>query len=90
VVILQHCTVVVEDGQLRAGVDVKVVGGARVVKVVDHGRHQRREDLQIGNPVLRKDGSNMKGGFRLEASIFFYEIVSPSFGSRGLFVQFYK
>ena len=52
--ILEDRSVVVEDGQLRAGVDVEVVCRARVVEVVDHGRDQRSEDLQIRNPVLEE------------------------------------
>ena len=54
VMILEDRSVVVEDGQLRAGVDVEVVCRARVVEVVDHGRDQRSEDLQIRNPVLEE------------------------------------
>ena len=39
--------VVVEDCEVALGVDVEVVGGARVVVVVDDGGYQRREDLQV-------------------------------------------
>jgi hypothetical protein len=45
--VLEDCTVVVEESQVRARVDVKVVGGARVVEVVDHGGDETRENFQI-------------------------------------------
>ena len=31
---------------------MKVVGGARMVEIVDNGSHQGGEDFQIGHPVL--------------------------------------
>jgi len=30
---------------------VKVVGGARMVEIVDNGCHQGREDFQVGHPI---------------------------------------
>jgi hypothetical protein len=50
VVVLEDCPVVVEDGQVGAGVDVEVVGGAGVIEVVDHGGDERSENLLI--PIL--------------------------------------
>ena len=52
VMVLQHRLVIVDDGQVRGGLDVEVVGGAGVVVVVDHGRHQQAEYLQVRHPVL--------------------------------------
>ena len=52
--VLEDGAVVVEDGEAALGVDVEVVGGARVVVVVDDGRDQRREDLQVRQPVLEE------------------------------------
>ena len=54
VVVLEDGAVVIEDGEAALGVDVEVVGGARVVVVVDDGRDQRREDLQVRQPVLEQ------------------------------------
>ena len=51
--IFEDRPVVVEDGQVRSRVDVKVVGRPRVVEVVDHGGHQRSENLKVGNPILK-------------------------------------
>ena len=57
--VLEDRTVVVEKGQVRGRVDVKVVGGARVVEVVNHGGDKTRENFQIGNPVLKmKNNTN--------------------------------
>lgn len=50
--VLEHGTVIVEDGRLRARHDVEVVGGARVLIVMDQGRHQGRQDLHVVKPVL--------------------------------------
>ena len=47
VMILLDRSVVVEHGQLGAGLDVEVVGGAGVVVVVDHGGEENAEYLQI-------------------------------------------
>ena len=60
-VILEDRPVVVEDGEVGARVDVEVVGRAGVVKVVDDGRHQAGENLQIGEPRLKK-----RGGMKIE------------------------
>ena len=51
--VFEDGAVVVEDGEVALGVDVKVVCGARVVVVVDDGRDQRREYLQVGQPILK-------------------------------------
>ena len=50
--IFLYWSVVVEDGQLRAGLNVEVVGGARVVVVVDDGRQKNTEYLEIWQPGL--------------------------------------
>ena len=52
--VLEDGAVVVEDGEAALGVDVEVVGGARVVVVVDDGGDQRSEELQVRQPVLEK------------------------------------
>ena len=52
VVILEHCPVVVEEGEVWGWVDVEAVGGAAVVVVVDDGRQEGGEHLQVGQPVL--------------------------------------
>ena len=52
--VLQHCPVVVENGQAGPGVDMKIVGSPGVVKVVDYGGQEAREDLQVGQPILEK------------------------------------
>ena len=45
-------SVVIEDGQLGAGLDMEVVGGAGVVVVVDDGGQEDAEYLQVGQPGL--------------------------------------
>ena len=50
--IFKHGSIVVHNGQVAGRVDVEVVGGAGVVKVVDDCSHQGSENLQIGHPVL--------------------------------------
>ena len=50
--VFQDSPVIVENGQTAARIDVKVVGGARMVEIVDNGSHQGGEDFQIGHPVL--------------------------------------
>ena len=45
-------SVVIEDGQLGAGLDMEVVGGAGVVEVVDDGGEEESKDLEVGEPVL--------------------------------------
>ncbi len=52
VVVLQYRPVIVQDGQIGAGVVVEVVGGASVVIVVDDGGQQTCEDLEIWQPRL--------------------------------------
>ena len=53
VVVLQHRLVIVDDGQVRGGLDMEVVGGPAVVVVVDDGGEEEGEDLQVGHPVLQ-------------------------------------
>jgi hypothetical protein len=53
--ILKHCSVVVKQGQVGHGVDVKIVGGACVVVVMDHGGNQRGKYFEIGDPILTKN-----------------------------------
>ena len=52
--IFEDRSVVVEEGQVRSRVDVEVVRSPGVVEVVDHGGHQRSENLEVGNPILKK------------------------------------
>lgn len=61
-VVLEDRAVVVQDGGLRAGHDVEVVGGSRVLVVVDEGCHERRQDLHVVQPVLgrREEGQIRK------------------------------
>ena len=47
-------SVVIEDGQLGAGLDVEVVGGAGVVVVVDDGGQEDAEYLQVRQPGLHR------------------------------------
>jgi len=50
-VVLQDGPIVVQQGRLRSGHHVEVVGGARVLVVVEQSRQQRGEDLQVRQPV---------------------------------------
>ena len=52
VVILEDCSVVIQKRRLSARHDVKVVCCASVLIVVNEGRHQRSEDLEVCHPVL--------------------------------------
>ena len=47
--------VVIEDGQLGAGLDMEVVGGAGVVVVVDDGGEEDGEYLQVRQPGLETE-----------------------------------
>ena len=47
-------SVVIEDGQLGAGLDMEVVGGAGVVVVVDDGGQENAEYLQVRQPGLHR------------------------------------
>lgn len=51
--IFQDSPVIVENGQTTARIDVKVVGCARMVEIVDNGCHQRSEDFQVRHPILK-------------------------------------
>ena len=46
-VVFQDRLVVVKIGQAGPGLDVEIVCGSRVVKVVDYGGEKKREDLQV-------------------------------------------
>ena len=46
-VVFQDRLVVVQIGQSRPGLDVKIVCGSRVIKVMDYGGEKEREDLQV-------------------------------------------
>ena len=51
--VFQDSSVIIESSQTAAWIDVKVVGGARMVEIVDNGCHQGREDFQVGHPILK-------------------------------------
>ena len=51
-VVLEDGPVIVEDGEAGSRLDVEVVGGAGVVVVVDDGREEEGEHLQVRQPVL--------------------------------------
>jgi hypothetical protein len=53
VVVFEDGAVVVKQSRLRLGHHVEVVGGAGVLEVVHDSRHQRGENLQVRQPVLR-------------------------------------
>ena len=46
-VVLEDGLVVVHDCEVGAGLDVEVVGGARVVVVVDDGGEEEGKDLKV-------------------------------------------
>ena len=61
-------SVVIEDGQLGAGLDMEVVGGAGVVVVVDDGGQEDTEYLQVRQPGLHRSHLaqlRQPGGFSL-------------------------
>ena len=64
VVALQHGRVVVEDGQLAAGVTQEGVGPARVVHVVHCGCYQRRHLIQLVQTALNETAET-EGGVSL-------------------------
>ena len=45
--VLEDGLVVVHDGEVGAGLDVEVVGGARVVVVVDDCREEEGKNLKV-------------------------------------------
>lgn len=45
--VLEHCSIVVQESRVGSRHDVEIVGGASVLEVVHHRRYQRREDLQV-------------------------------------------
>ena len=58
--IFQDSPVIVENGQTTARIDVKVVGCARMVEIVDNGCHQGREDFQVRHPILKPQRRTQK------------------------------
>ena len=46
-------SVVIEDGQLGAGLDVEVVGCSGMIVVVDDGGEENTEYLQVRQPGLK-------------------------------------
>ena len=51
--VFKDSSVIIENSQTGARIDVKVVGGARMVEIVDNGCHQGREDFQVRHPILK-------------------------------------
>lgn len=51
-VVFQDRLVVVQIGQSRPGLDVKIICGSRVVEVMDYGGEKERKDLQVWQPGL--------------------------------------
>ena len=47
VVVLQHGPVIVHDGEAGVRLDVEVVGGARVLVVVDDRGEEEGKDLKV-------------------------------------------
>lgn len=52
VMVLQNCSVVVEQSSFRARHYVKVICGPRVFEVMYQGRDEGCEYFQIGHPIL--------------------------------------
>lgn len=52
--VLEYSAVVVKQGCLAARHNVKIICGTRVLVIVDKGRHEGCEDLQVRQPVLRE------------------------------------
>jgi hypothetical protein len=52
VMIFKNCPIIVEDGQRWAWLDVEVVGGARVVIIMNDSGEEERKYLQIWQPVF--------------------------------------
>jgi hypothetical protein len=52
VMVLQDCSIIVQEGCFSAWHDMKVVGCASVLIVMDNGCHQSGKDLQVCQPVL--------------------------------------
>ena len=50
--VLQNSPIIVEDGQAGTRLDVEVVGGSRVVIIMDDGREEEGKNLEIRQPVL--------------------------------------
>ena len=49
--VFKDSSVIIENSQTGARIDVKVVGGARMVEIMDNGCHQGCEDFQVGHPI---------------------------------------
>lgn len=52
VMVLQDCSIIVQEGCFSARHDMEVVGCASVLVVMDNGCHQSGKDLQVCQPVL--------------------------------------
>ena len=50
--VFEDGAVVVEDGEVALGIDVEVVGGARVLVVVDDCGEEEGKDLNVSQPVF--------------------------------------
>lgn len=50
--ILEDSHVIEQDGLLGVGLDVEVVGSEGVFGVMDDGREEKSEDLEVREPVL--------------------------------------
>ena len=60
--VLQDWLIIVDDGQLWAGVDQVLVGEARVVHVVDAAGEDGAEDLQRGEHLLQRGAAQQDVG----------------------------
>ncbi len=80
--ILKDGPVVIEDGEAGPRLDVEVVGRSCVVVVVDDGREEKGEDLQIREPVLNpRLGDKPVGGLQHVTGV---EIVVVGVGVLGV------
>ena len=52
-VIFEDSSIIIEIGQTTAWIDVKVIGGPRMVVVMYYGCHQGSEDFQVRHPILK-------------------------------------
>lgn len=50
--VLQDCSIIVQEGCFSARHDMEVVGCASMLVVMDKGCHQSGKDLQVCQPVL--------------------------------------
>lgn len=54
VVVLEDRPIVVEERRVRAWHHVEVVGGPRVLQIMDQSGEQRGENLHIRQPILKQ------------------------------------